>query len=726
MKTTTIRARREAAAALLCALAIALIFATGILHRGKTWGSMEYLNLDFPGGVSVRTDAGGVHGIQNSGPGFTLARGDYRLKLWIDTDGECAVTLSAKNGAAIAPGEIVIGPGQGAQTYDIRVTDNADEIEILVDFRSGTRMDIYEMRLYTPEFADHAFTAAFALIAACALFILHGRGRLTADGAGRLVIVSAAVLVACAPALKDAYTIGHDGYYHMARVMNLADGLRSGQFPVRAGGFSYNGYGAVTSVFYPDLLLYPFAAMLLGGASPAYVMNCIVIAATVIAAASMCACAGRIFRDPTAAVCAAVLYVCAPYRLDDLLVRSALGEAMGMAFLPLFLMGLWEVFLGDERRWPLLALSAFAIFMNHIISTLMCAVLAIGMGALCLPGIAKRPRRLLACVKAAAVTALLSLFFLVPLIDMMGQGLSADAINRFKLENTAIAPAQLLLQGGGDLAVSPVDAAIAEHPAELGLPIVLGCALMLHAIVTAKDRRENRLRAGALLLTMGGVFALMCTTLFPWSYVSAVTGLFDRMQFAWRFLAPASMLLALAAAWGYRSIAPQNPAQLTAPLAAFALVVILPITGAQTRFNDILPFGESPEATLTYEEYTLPGTTAFNPGDHAFAADEGVSIAGYSKDGTRITAHAVSEVGGTVSFPLFAYDGYRAALGGEDIAVYPGENNRVTLDIPAGADGELRIWYESKPLWRACDAVSLATAAGLALLCMLRARKRTA
>ncbi len=45
--------------------------------------------------------------------------------------------------------------------------------------------------------------------------------------------------------------------------MNITDGLKSGQFPVRVGGFSYNGYGAVTSVFYPDLMLYPLAMMVM-------------------------------------------------------------------------------------------------------------------------------------------------------------------------------------------------------------------------------------------------------------------------------------------------------------------------------------------------------------------------------------------------------------------------------------------------------------------------------
>ena len=37
-------------------------------------------------------------------------------------------------------------------------------------------------------------------------------------------------------------------------------------------------------------------------------------------------------------------------------------------------------------------------------------------------------------------------------------------------------------------------------------------------------------------------------------------------------------------------------------------------------------------------------------------------------------------------------------------------NNRIHMDIPAGANGTLRIWFEGKMLWRAADALSLLSA----------------
>ena len=191
------------------------------------------------------------------------------------------------------------------------------------------------------------------------------------------LFIGLAVLLSCSMSLKSTFNYGHDGAYHLARLQNLADGLKSGQFPVRMGGFSFNGYGAITSVFYPDVFLYPFALMLLGGASAAYVGNVLLAALNIGAAAGMYAAAKRMFGGGRAAAAASTLYVLAAYRLTDVYARFAVGEALAMVFLPLFIAALWDCVAGDKNRWKALALSAAAIFLSHMITTLLCALMAL-------------------------------------------------------------------------------------------------------------------------------------------------------------------------------------------------------------------------------------------------------------------------------------------------------------------------------------------------------------
>ena len=70
-------------------------------------------------------------------------------------------------------------------------------------------------------------------------------------------------LMASMPCLKDNLNLGDDMNYHLERLGNLTQALRSGQFPVRLGTYMNRGYGAIPSVFYPETFLYLPACMIL-------------------------------------------------------------------------------------------------------------------------------------------------------------------------------------------------------------------------------------------------------------------------------------------------------------------------------------------------------------------------------------------------------------------------------------------------------------------------------
>ena len=67
----------------------------------------------------------------------------------------------------------------------------------------------------------------------------------------------------------------------------------------------------------------------------------------------------------------------------------------------------------------------------------------------------------------------------------------------------------------------------------------------------------------------------------------------------------------------------------------------------------------------------------------------------------------------TSSVLQFDYDGFRATVDGREIAVERGSNNRVSVVLPAGTSGALKIWFAGKGWWRVGDAVSAATLIGL-------------
>lgn len=715
MKRSSLLRKREWLAFAAAVLLVALVFITGAFGKQKVWTDFGYRYMDFKDDKLIYdTQAGDSYGVVSAGPKFDLHEGEYRMKIRVFADGDNEVRFVTKNNAAIEPAQVTLRADEMDTEVSLKVHEFADNVEFLVDFCDGTRMEFVDIRLYSPVYTDNAFTFAFFTAALCLLYALWSRGWLTAERRGTLILLAVAVIYASAPSLKDNLTMVTDSGYHLARLLNLADGLAHGEFPVRCGGFSYNGYGAVTSAFYPDLFLVPSALMINAGASVQYAVHAFHIALNIAACWSMYAAVRRMTGDRQAAACAAVLYVLSVYRITDIYTRGAFGEATAMSVLPLFILGMWEVIFGDKGRWWLLAVSAAGIYLSHILSTLMCACLAVGMCALFI-GKLIREKRILPIVKAACLALGLCMFQLTPFLTYSLEGMGAESI-RGHIAAYALSPAQLFLLGAGDMPVDPLDRTLSGMALEIGVPLVIGAALALYRCATAGMKEEGA-REALLLTAAGALFALMCTTLFPWSHISALTmQMADYIQFPWRFMMFTAVMFAMAGGWGYAKLT-EGRKDLGVVLAlAIALFAALPAISDQTLRNDYLEFGQGASCDLTYTEYTLPGTKVRETRDRSVLTEGAVTVTDYVKDGTTVTAAVKADTAAKISFPLFGYDGYRAALDGEEIIWTLGSNNRLTVSLPAGAQGELRVWFAGKAVWRIADAVSLLSAIGMIAL----------
>ena len=721
--------RRDVLAVLLTAAVIALLFATGILNQQQVWAGIPYTMkfVSSAGGDAgdarqewkYALDAGDTYGDYGAGPGYNLDRGTYRFKWRVDGDGVNRIRLSAKNGARITPDVFETDPKNWDGDVTFTVEEAVNSLQITAEFASGTFMTVYDYRLYSPEYTDHAWGFSLVLVCGLILFLMWEHGKISQEGLADLTLLGFAVLLVSVPCLKDDMIRCYDTQYHGARLLNLKEGLLAGDFPVRMGRFSYNGYGAVTSMFYPDLYLYPFAFMMVCGASMTFAMNLMTIVLNIVTALSMYFCGRRIFRDRRTALMASAIYVCALYRLCDLYSRGALGEATAMAVFPFFLAGLYEVIFGDRGCWPLLGVGAALIFQCHLLSTVQAGCLALAVSILFLPRIL-RERRLSGLALASGLALLLCISFLMPFIHYTKEGVSASSLIRL-CEDTAVAPAQLLLWAGGDMASSPTDGRLNDFAVCLSLPMVLGTALLIYNRFTRRER-DGRDRAAVLLAVGGVIAALMTTTLFPWAKLSVLTrGASRYLQFPFRLLVLASPLLSLAAAHGFARFDRTEGMETVLAVTALSVFFAMPLITDETRSSELVRYGTIVSPNMAYTEYLLPGTNLKKSTDREAHAED-VTLSDYRKDGTDIVFTAVSQSGGMVSLPLYGFSGYEAKLDGAQLPVSCGQDNRLTVAVPAGASGTVHVRYVGRIIWRFFDAVSALTAAAVFVL-LIRKRK---
>ena len=689
--------------AVLCgcaALLIFLAFTTGVFNRQKVWTDVQ---LDYTGNKKAWSiENGDAYGRVASGPYFSLPAGRYRIQWQIEGDGQNRMILSCSNDAFIDPNEIEISSDdwQGEAWFDI--TEPAHSFAIQLDFVSGTWMQVYNIRLYSPFYTDHAYTFSAVLIALCVLLLMYWHGKLTGQNLREWVIVGGAVVFASMLYLCEDVPMGCDTRFHTARLQNLADGIAGGQFPVRCGGFSYNGYGAMTSVFYPDLLLYPFALLLLGGASMSYALSTLIVAVNIATAYVMLLTGRRLLGNREAARCASILYVLSIYRLFDIYDRIALGELLAMAFLPLFLLGLYEVVLGEKRRWPMLALGATLVFRSHMLSTLLCALAAMVVCCVFAKKILREHRSsalLLSCFAAL----LLNINQILPMVMCYLDGVNTTVV-QFGFANAA----QDLLQ-------------LLRPDCNIGLALIFGIAAFICADVPQPERASRRVLW--LLLFAGAACTVLASKLVPWSHIVQLTrGMVEILQFPWRFLLLAAVCFALCGGDGFARLLRGNGMRASVITLVIAVSCAMPylnsVSGTAERFE--LGFGA--KTYMEFPEYQIEGTSAEDTRSRQVMIAGDAHISDYEKNGVRITCRLEAKENTSVMFPIFGFPGYAAEINGERIAWHLGENNRLTVDIPAGTSGELSIRYAGKALWRIADAVSLLTAVGLAAWCIRRKR----
>ena len=225
----------------------------------------------------------------------------------------------------------------------------------------------------------------------------------------------------------------------------------------------------------------------------------------------------------------------------------------------------------------------------------------------------------------------------------------------------------------------------------------------------------------------GAILAVASTDFFPWGPISALTrGKVGYIQFTWRLMMFVTPLLALAAGYGVAEFGGKRPDAAAVAALCLAGLCAMPTLSGELHESWYIEQGTiaSPHLGLAYAEYTLPDTSFLATRDRTLHIEGGVTVSDYDKQGAAITAQVDAAQEGTVSFPLFNYDGYRATLNGQEIAIENGDNNRIQLRFPAGASGEVKIRFVGKAWWKITDAVSLLTLIGLGVVNQKEKKKR--
>lgn len=623
-------------------------------------------------------------------------------------------------------------------TYRLDSIQNVDGYQVCFNYAGNGYLYVNGIEIHETNSFKNAFL--FWTIALYLLFLVFYTVLRRHKDAGKYAVILAGLFLLSSLPLTGTYLKnGHDLPFHLARIDGMVAAISDGQFPVRLSYLWNSGYGYATSVFYSDFfLIIPALLRMIGmtvqGAYKVYVL--VINAATCLIAF---ACFEKIFHDRKASVLGAVAYALLPYRICCVYVRAAVGEYTAMAFFPLIIFGMYELYQESDRKRERpgdmvihslpLVVGMSALIESHVLSCVIAMLFIVIVALICwkrtfTPLVLKR------VVTAVVMTLLLNLWFITPFLEYMQGSYAVNQMtNLGSFAANAAFPWQIFsfLPGGLGIAYTVAEGVNADPEMSYSIGGGMTIALALWAyIMSGKKAVKNReYKIYNWSFWLGILFICFAMIWFPWDSVQQLGGVFayvtQSMQYPFRFLGIAGALLAVLCGGIIVVIRNSDKIKhLYMPIVAVLLSFCL-ISGVyeidNIERNGTWGYYVNDNSVnmnaISNGEYIPTGTDKEMFGDDNVYAGEGSEIIDSSKTGGTLEINCLnsSSKESYVDVPFLYYKGYKAIDedSRESLDVTSGEGMRVRVILPSGYSGVVRIIFSEPVIWKISEALSIAS-----------------
>lgn len=325
-----------------------------------------------------------------------------------------------------------------------------------------------------------------------------------------------------------------DFYFHYNRLVGLVNsGNEHILFPKINNTFLW-GWGYPPALFYGELPLYigVIFAKVGFGTLTSYKLMCIALTflTMVIAYASM----KFVFKNTRLSAIFAIVYSVATFRMFDLLVRGAFGEAAAFTFLPVIFAGIYAIGFRDKKcDWWILGVVMSALLLTHLLTFLMTCVVLAFMVVVVYPQkyILKRSNLVKLC-KAAGVTIAATLFYTLPMMEQLHKN--------HMYVNSGMRQLNYFTADLGKLVLNSLT------NTKLGSANI-GIVLVVLVVLRVVLARNSQVRIADRFTSVGLLFMISASGVLPWKFLLTQTPL-KMIQFPFRLLVFATFFLAVGAA----------------------------------------------------------------------------------------------------------------------------------------------------------------------------------
>lgn len=705
------------------------------------------------GGWYIDSTFGAVEGVVSS-PKVDMGAGTYIVTICYSAQGNGQTySVSADN----ADYRIITGMEDRKlrceveeETFQVWLNRQANGYTVQVNYNGAGYLLIRSISIMqTDAYFGMRLTAGLVLGSLVLIWFTSKQRRCSQqwDRENRILYVGivVTVFIASVPLFSNYLINGHDLPFHLLRIEGIAEGLRAGQIPVRIQPGWFDGYGYASSIFYGELFLYFPAILRLIGFPLQTSYKIFVIVVNLVT----CTCAvygfHHICRNRYVALTGGILYTLTPYRLGNIYIRGAVGEYTAMIFLPFLAIGLYgllkrEIDSKESGKYTSFLVIGFTgILQSHLIT---CEMAGSFTFLICLLFIGRifRKNRWRYFLISAGITVLINLWFLVPFViySLSGRFQVVEPRGTPHIQTYGAFLNQLFdfFPNGSGSAYTIYERFNYEN---IQMPLTVGMVLIglmigntIYCFVLGKDAKgQSSLRWFCTALACLAFW--MSTAYFPWDALgdlSGIPGLLVRnLQFGWRFLSIASVLLAILSCLFLDELWSDYRMRFTVPVCVCAgfllggwMVSAIMHDSSWGLYRDR---SEIQQDYVTSLEYVPKGTNRTGFQDTKPSAEEQVVLQEYeNKNGIILLKckNADSEQSRTILLPVLYYEGYEGTSAEGEVSVESGENNRILVTVAPGFQGTIEVKFHEPSGWRVASILSLLSVVCIFIFIIKRCR----
>ena len=346
------------------------------------------------------------------------------------------------------------------------------------------------------------------------------------------LIISILVLY---PYFSNTLNYEHDTFFHLSRIEGYANAISRLDFFPSIYPLKNANYGYLSPTFYCDIFLIIPAILYNLNVNIIDCYKILLFIFSLISCLTITKLIKKFSNNDYSVYIGIALYIFATYRLTNIYVRGAIGEVIAYAFIPIVIIGIYELLY--ENKYKNLVIGYSLVLLSHNITFILLCIILLIFLIINYKLIIKNSSIILNLIKASILSILIVAFFIFPMLEQLSvQDLILEnRDNTSSLSGSSLHIYQFLL--------NRLNFNISEQSFN-GMVVNVGILTMLlplSYLLISNTKLENKFIKHSMII--GYILIIIQTSLIPWEHMSILSF----MQFVFRLNNVCIVLLVLPA-----------------------------------------------------------------------------------------------------------------------------------------------------------------------------------